>query len=188
MPEDIPVYKVSILGDGAVGKTSLIRRYCEGRFEHSRVMTIGVDFQTKVVQVGERAIKLSIWDVAGQPRFKSMRESFYKGSLAAALVYDLTVDESLMNLDGWYLELKKTAQQARIIVVGNKLDLAPEKTIAGGQAFARKIGAGFLTTSALNGQGVAQLFEGLARLACYLPVIHYHTPDPNRLKGNQLPQ
>lgn len=107
--EDIPVYKVSILGDGAVGKTSLVRRYCEGRFEHSRVMTIGVDFQIKVVQVGERSIKLSIWDVAGQPRFKAMREGFYRGSLAAALVYDLPLDESLMNLDGWYLELKKNA-------------------------------------------------------------------------------
>jgi small GTP-binding protein len=184
MPDDIPVYKVIILGDGTVGKTSLVRRYCEGRFEHSRVMTIGVDFQTKIVQVGERTIKLSIWDVAGQPRFQSMREGFYKGSVAAVLVYDLTQNDTLMHLDEWYLELKKNAQQARVIVVGNKLDLAPEKTWAGGPALARMLGGGFLTTSAMNGQGVALLFEGLARLACYLPVIHYHTPDPDKLRGN----
>ncbi|HEY5119919.1 MAG TPA: hypothetical protein VII90_10745, partial [Anaerolineales bacterium] len=61
---DIPLYKVSIAGDEAVGKTSLIRRYCEGKFEESRVATIGVDFQTKVVDRPAGAVKLSIWDMA----------------------------------------------------------------------------------------------------------------------------
>ena len=70
----VPVLKVVIAGDGNVGKTSLIRRYCEGKFEQSRVATIGVDFQTKLVELTGGPVKLSIWDMAGQERFQVMRE------------------------------------------------------------------------------------------------------------------
>ncbi|MGD8605628.1 MAG: Rab family GTPase, partial [Anaerolineales bacterium] len=65
----VPVLKVVIVGDANVGKTSLLRRYCEGKFESSRVATIGVDFQTKVVDLPDGQVKLSIWDMAGQEHF-----------------------------------------------------------------------------------------------------------------------
>ena len=94
----IPLYKVVIAGDENVGKTSLVRQYCEGRFETSRVSTIGVDFQTKIVTLPEGEVKLSIWDMAGQERFEIVRSGFYRGTRATALVYDLGVPDTLEHL------------------------------------------------------------------------------------------
>ena len=82
---DIPLLKVVVVGDGAVGKTTLIRRYTEGKFHASRVATIGVDFYTQQVQLPTGMVKLSIWDMAGQDRFEVVRAGFYRGSQAAAL-------------------------------------------------------------------------------------------------------
>lgn len=161
----IPVLKVVVAGDGNVGKTSLIRRYCEGRFEQSRVATIGVDFQTQRVELPDGAIKLSIWDMAGQERFEVMREGFYRGSLAAALVYDLTEPKSLENLPKWRAEIMKVVEGLPLLVVGNKRDLAPEAPLTAGEALADEIGGNHLVTSALTGEGVNRLFKGLAYLA-----------------------
>lgn len=165
----IPVLKVVIAGDGNVGKTSLIRRYCEGKFEQSRVATIGVDFQTKLVQLENGPVKLSIWDMAGQERFQVMREGFYRGSLAAALVYDVTASSSLENLGRWRQEILEVVPQVPLIVVANKRDLAPDKPLTDGRGHAEGIGAQHLETSALTGQGVEAMFETLARLAAPTP-------------------
>jgi small GTP-binding protein len=164
--EGVPILKVVLLGDGNVGKTSLARRYCEGKFEVSRIMTIGVDFQTKIVSLPEQTVKLSIWDVAGQPRFQAVRESFYRGSLAAALVYDLGEPNSLTNLESWVTEVRNFAPAVRFVVVGNKLDLVtqPPALAPGGQAFATRINSPFVLTSAATGEGVEQMFIHVARL------------------------
>lgn len=162
---NLPVLKVVVAGDGNVGKTSLIRRFCEGRFEQSRVATIGVDFQTQRVELPDGAIKLSIWDMAGQERFQVMREGFYRGSLAAALVYDLTEPESLENLTRWRSEILEVVPTSPLLVVGNKRDLAPEAPLSAGEEFAEKIAAKHLVTSARTGEGVQRLFTGLAFLA-----------------------
>lgn len=161
----VPVLKVVVAGDGNVGKTSLIRRFCEGRFEQSRVATIGVDFQTQRVELPSGPIKLSIWDMAGQERFEVMRGGFYRGSLAAALVYDLTEPDSLQHLDRWREEIIKVVETVPMLVVANKRDLAPEAPLAAGESFAERIGAKHLATSALTGAGVEKLFQGLAFLA-----------------------
>jgi len=165
----VPVLKVVIAGDGNVGKTSLIRRYCEGKFEQSRVATIGVDFQTKLVDLEDRRVKLSIWDMAGQDRFQVMREGFYRGSLAVALVYDLTEPESLDHLNRWQAEIQQVVPAVPLIVVGNKLDLATEAAAYQGQQWARAIPAEHLSTSARTGQGVGDLFQRLAALAAPEP-------------------
>jgi Ras-related protein Rab-1A len=159
------VLKVVVAGDGAVGKTSLIRRYCEGKFEHTRVTTIGVDFQTKTVELPERTVKLSIWDMAGQERFAVVRSGFYRGSRAAALVYDVTDPQSLTDLARWREEILEAVQEQNFLVVGNKVDLERVVAEEEGKAFADSIGAPYLETSALNGTGVKWLFQGLARLA-----------------------
>ncbi len=161
----LPVLKVVVAGDGNVGKTSLIRRFCEGRFEQSRVATIGVDFQTQRVHLPDGAIKLSIWDMAGQERFQVMREGFYRGSLAAALVYDLTEPESLAHLERWRGEIMEVVPNSPQLVVGNKRDLVPDASLTAGEQFAERIGAKHLVTSARTGEGVQRLFTGLAFLA-----------------------
>lgn len=161
----IPVLKVVIVGDGNVGKTSLVRRYCEGMFSTSRVATIGVDFQTKLVRLEEIEVKLSIWDMAGQDRFQSVRTGFYKGSRAAAMIYDVTDPVTLANLARWREELAGVKPMPPLLVVGNKTDLPRAQPPDTARAFAESIGAPYLETSAATGEGVPALFEVLARLA-----------------------
>jgi small GTP-binding protein len=127
-------------------------------------MTIGVDFQTKVVTLPEATVKLSLWDVAGQERFSSVRPAFYRGSLAAALVYDLTAPETLKNLVNWYFEITKVIRDQKFLVIGNKADLAAEETDRVGMQFAKVVHADYIRTSALTGAGVTEMFESLARL------------------------
>jgi len=157
--------KVVFAGDGNVGKTSLIRSYTEGRFETSRVATIGVDFHTHILDLPQGKIKLSIWDMAGQPRFQFLRTGFYPGSRAAALVYEVTDPESLEHLAGWREEILKVVPQVKFIVVGNKADLERAQGPETALLFAGKIGAAYHETSARTGVGVEELFRSLALLA-----------------------
>jgi small GTP-binding protein len=163
--ETVPVLKVVVAGDGTVGKTSLIRRYCEGKFEHTRVQTIGVDFQTQTVDLPDGTVKLSIWDMAGQARFEVMRAGFYRGSRASALVYDVTSLGSYASLTRWRDEILTTVPEQPFLIVGNKIDLEREVPPEEGARFAQSIGALYVETSALTGSGVPDLFEALAKRA-----------------------
>ena len=165
MTTTVPLLKIVVAGDGNVGKTSLIRQYCEGLFEQSRVATIGVDFQTKTVQIKGHTIKLSIWDMAGQIHFQSVRTGLYRGSRTAALVHDVTNPESLDHLQGWYEEIIAVVPQQRFLVVGNKIDLLADYDPSAAHKFAASIQAPYLTTSASSGAGVAKMFLGMAYLA-----------------------
>ncbi len=161
----LPVLKVLIVGDGNVGKTSLVRRYCTGMFTASRVTTIGVDFQTQVVALPQGEVKLSIWDLAGQDRFQVMRPGFYKGGRAAAMIYDVTDPESFKDLARWRQEVIEVVPKQPLIVVGNKVDLPRAQAPEEARAYADSIGAPYLETSASTGEGVDELFETIARLA-----------------------
>jgi small GTP-binding protein len=167
---ELPLLKVVVAGDGAVGKTSLVRRYCEGKFQSTRLATIGVDFYTQRVRIpdpsnGEQMVKLSIWDLAGQERFDVVRAGFYRGSRAAALVYDVTSLASLGNLRRWRDEMWAAVPELPFVVVGNKLDLERVVRPDLARAAAAYLGAPYLETSALSGDGVAALFRMLAKLA-----------------------
>jgi small GTP-binding protein len=160
-----PIVKVVVAGDAGVGKTSLIRRYCTGMFQESRVATIGVDFQIKIVEMDGKSIKLSIWDIAGQERFGAFRDSFYRGARSVALVYDVSDPTSLENLPRWQTEVMRVCQTARFVVVGNKLDLeckTPREQVA---EWARSMSYPYIETSALTAQGVDEFFLTLTRLA-----------------------
>lgn len=163
--ENLPVLKVVVAGDGGVGKTSLIRRYATGKFDQSRVMTIGVDFQTQVVQLGKYRVKLSIWDIAGQERFGSFRGGFYRGARSVGLVYDVTVPETLKRLIRWRREILEITPDVEMLVVGNKIDLARRIQATEAKAWATQEGLPYLETSAANGEGVERFFEGLGWLA-----------------------
>lgn len=160
-----PIVKVVIAGDAAVGKTSLIRRYCTGMFRESRVATIGVDFQIKIVELDGKAIKLSIWDIAGQERFGAFRDSFYRGARAVALVYDVSVPATLETLPRWQAEVSRVCPSAKFVVVGNKLDLGYRVSREQVEEWASSMGYPYLETSALTAQGVEGFFLTLARLA-----------------------
>jgi len=164
-PATQPVYKVVVAGDGNVGKTSLVRRYCEGKFDESRVTTLGVDFQTKLVTLDKTVIKLSIWDVAGQDRFLSFRDTFYRGAHAVALVYDVTSPASFFNLAHWHDEIQSAVPLVPMVVIGNKLDLFAVIPPEEARGWAKSQNMPFLLTSAATGDNVDSFFAGLAYLA-----------------------
>ncbi len=124
--------KVCLLGDGAVGKTALRERYLGKQFSSGYVMTIGADFAVKRSQImteeGVKDVKFQIWDLAGQPRFNSVRELYYKGSHGGLLVFDITRRDSFTNLGNWIDELYKNSGRGPmpITVLGNKVDLQDE--------------------------------------------------------------
>jgi small GTP-binding protein len=124
--------KVCLLGDGAVGKTALRERYLGKQFSSGYVMTIGADFAVKKTKIktedGEKEVKFQIWDLAGQPRFNSVRELYYKGSHGGLLVFDVTRRDSFTNLTAWIDELYKNSGRGTmpIAVLGNKVDLRDE--------------------------------------------------------------
>lgn len=163
--EKLPVLKVVIAGDENVGKTSLVRRYCEDKFEESRVATIGVDFHTQTCQLPEGKVKLSIWDMAGQERFRFFRQDFYRGALATALVYDVTASESLLNLGEWAKDVVEVIPNQKFLVVGNKIDLETVVNLAAAEQFASSLNASHIQTSAKTGEGVEDLFKALALIA-----------------------
>lgn len=142
----------------------MIRAYTEGKFSASRVSTIGVDFYVHTLALPRGKIRLSIWDMAGQDRFQFMRSSFYPGSRAAALVYDVTVPESLERLAGWRDEILEVVPDEKFVVVGNKIDLVRVQNPRIARLFAGKIGAPYCETSARTAEGIEEVFKSLAML------------------------
>jgi small GTP-binding protein len=170
--------KICLLGDGAVGKTALRERYLGKGFSSNYIMTIGADFAVKAVTVGERPAKFQIWDLAGQPRFSSVRALYYRGSMGALLIFDVTRPDSFINQRAWVDELWKSNGKGPvpIVLLGNKADLRGQSgdEISNEQAlaYAEKLSeetqaTGFeihyLETSAKTGQNVDDAFQLLGK-------------------------
>ncbi len=116
--------KVILAGDGAVGKSSLLRRYMLHDFTEQHKMTIGMDCYSKMTKVpGLGAVKVHLWDLAGQPRWASVREGFYLGAHAMALVFDINRPETIKHLPDWISECRGKAARIPVLVVANKIDL-----------------------------------------------------------------
>jgi small GTP-binding protein len=124
--------KICLLGDGEVGKTSLINRYIGKGFTSEYIPTLGSNFLSKLVsfdtKYGLKDLRLQIWDLAGQPAFEQIRRLYYKGSAGAFIVFDLTRPQSLENMERWLKEFSKNIElsSSSIIVLGNKVDLIDE--------------------------------------------------------------
>ena len=125
------VFKVIILGSGAVGKTSLLYRFVENRFSFKYKMTIGADFLSKIIEEypkPDTTVKFQIWDIGGQDRYKFLRPSFFDGANGALLVFDLTRWHTFEELDEWYTDLQEFAgENTPFILIGNKVDIVQEE-------------------------------------------------------------
>ena len=136
-------------------------RYVQDIFSSSSNPTIGASFLTKRVILNGSKIKLQLWDTAGQERFRSLAPMYYRGALAALLVYDVTNVESFEEVKGWAEELRTNVEANLIVVVvGNKIDLAKHRVVTErqGKTFADSIGALFFETSARENVGIDPLF------------------------------
>ncbi|XP_073834738.1 RAS oncogene family member Rab18 [Musca autumnalis] len=155
--------KLLVIGESGVGKSSLIRRFVENKFDESHDVTIGMDFKSKIMNIDGVDYKLALWDTAGAERFRSLTPSFYRKALGAILVYDIKSKESLVKLESWFDELENYSDNPNIatIVVGNKIDEERAVSREEGLKFARKHRSLFLETSAKNDKFVADVFRDI---------------------------
>ena len=154
-------FKTLLLGDGAVGKTALAHRFVHGKFKSTYLMTIGMEPYTRYQTINNANICFSIWDIAGQERFKVMRGMFYRGAVAALVVFDLTREVSLEHVSKWITESRREAPNTKYILVGNKDDLTDDRVVTKAEAnnIAKKLGCtAYIETSALTGKNVTDAF------------------------------
>jgi Ras-related protein Rab-5C len=175
-----PEFKAIIVGDAAVGKTSLIMRFHHNVFLPDHQPTVGASFVTKTVQTPAGPANLNIWDTAGQERYRSLVPMYCRGAHVAVVVFDLSNFESFTALDGWLEQLKGTAsEECTIIVVGNKLDLQSAVTEEKVTTWSAKRGVKYCAVSALSGEGISELFDRVAeglQKQITVPVIETLTP------------
>ncbi|MHA1939294.1 MAG: Rab family GTPase [Candidatus Thorarchaeota archaeon] len=161
-----PIYKMVLIGEGGVGKTSITVRYTENRFDENMKMTIGVNFASKEVILEDGSVRLMLWDLGGQPRFRDVVAGYFKGSRVALAVYDANRYFSLERLTDWIDRVRENAPECQLIFVGNKIDERNDGsgvTLDEGREFASKYGAACVEVSAKTGEGISELFEVVAR-------------------------
>ncbi|XP_033471843.1 dnaJ homolog subfamily C member 27 isoform X1 [Epinephelus lanceolatus] len=159
--------KVISLGNAEVGKSCIIKRYCEKRFVPKYLATIGIDYGVTKVQVRDREIKVNIFDMAGHPFFYEVRNEFYKDSQGVLLVYDVGLRESFDALDSWLGEMKQEmGSQANMdsivfVVCANKVDLTKRRVVDEGEGrlWAESRGFHYFETSAQSGEGINEMFQ-----------------------------
>lgn len=161
------LFKFIVIGDTAIGKSCILHQFIDHKFKPESVHTIGVEFGSKTVEVGEgQSVKLQIWDTAGQERFRSVTRSYYRGAAGALLVYDITSRETYNHVPQWLSDARTLASPDLVLIlVGNKADLEEDREVTFMEAsrFAQENDILFLETSALTGQNVEEVFLKCAR-------------------------
>ncbi|KAJ5838213.1 Small GTPase superfamily Rab type [Penicillium rubens] len=164
-------FKLVLLGESAVGKSSLVLRFVKDQFDDYRESTIGAAFLTQTISLDDTTtVKFEIWDTAGQERYKSLAPMYYRNANCAVVVYDITQASSLDKAKSWVKELQRQANENIVIALaGNKLDLvteSPDKRAiqeADAEAYAREAGLLFFETSAKSSTNVKELFTAIAK-------------------------
>ena len=173
------LFKLLLIGNSSVGKSSLLFRFVENVWDDNFVPTIGVDFvrniyliylyilqKLKTLEVNGKKVKLQIWDTAGQERFKNITASYYRGGNGVLVVYDITDRDSFENLNSWLIEIEKNANKnVYKLLIGNTCDLEDKRkvTYQEGKDFATSNGMQFIETSAKNDTKVKDAFELLTQ-------------------------
>lgn len=164
--EEEYLFKIVLIGDSAVGKSNLLSRFARNEFDSNSKATIGVEFQTQVVEIDGKEVKAQIWDTAGQERFRAVTSAYYRGAVGALVVYDITRRSSFDSVKRWLEELTIHCDTAvGRMLVGNKCDLENIREISTeeGKSLAEEEGLCFMETSALDSTNVEAAFEIVIR-------------------------
>ena len=155
------LFKYIIIGDSAVGKSNILLRYIHDKFNEEFQSTIGVEFGAKNLKIEDKIYRIQIWDTAGQETFRSITRAYYKNSVCACVVYDITNKNSFNNIKSWIEDCKKVSPKTVfLILIGNKVDLEDKREVSyeDGSVFAEKNGMLFFETSAKTGKNIEEIF------------------------------
>ncbi|MFX1293781.1 MAG: Rab family GTPase [Promethearchaeota archaeon] len=159
-------WKIIVIGDPSVGKTTLMLRYTEKKFRELYIPTVGAQISRKIVNIEGYTCSLNIWDIAGQHKFSNVRRLFYEGSDAVIIVFDLTDKTSFVSTSTWYKDYLSLNPNKFGVVIGNKLDLKKDRVVLHewGQTLTEKMGKDwrYFETSAKTGENVQDVFFFLA--------------------------
>ncbi len=158
MPEGKYIIKLCLLGDGAVGKTSLVRRFVYDVFDDKYLMSFGTKVSKKTLKVDGAEMNLMIWDVLGQKSHESLHAAYYRGAAGALAICDFTRPDTMKNLKSWLGSFRSVAGDIPIIILGNKSDLEKRFSLADLEEFGSSVGCTVLETSAKTGQNVELAF------------------------------
>ncbi|XP_018939696.1 ras-related protein Rab-5C [Paramisgurnus dabryanus] len=159
-------FKLVLLGESAVGKSSLVLRFVKGQFHEYQESTIGAAFLTQTVCLDDTTVKFEIWDTAGQERYHSLAPMYYRGAQAAIVVYDITNTDTFTRAKNWVKELQRQASPNIVIALaGNKADLANKRAVdfQEAQAYADDNSLLFMETSAKTAMNVNEIFMAIAK-------------------------
>lgn len=156
-------FKVAIIGDANVGKTSIVNRYTKESFTETAIATVGVSNSQVKIQVGQRSITLNIWDTAGQERFRSLIPLYTRGAYLILLVFSIVDRASFDNLDEWMSKIHDELQlTCPIILIGNKHDMPSSFDLNLARQWAENNGQQIFLTSAATGENIRELFQAAA--------------------------
>ncbi|CAO3622149.1 unnamed protein product [Cunninghamella blakesleeana] len=160
-------FKLVLLGESAVGKSSLVMRFVKDHFDEYRESTIGAAFLAQTITLDDQTVvKFEIWDTAGQERYKSLAPMYYRGANCAVVVYDITQASSLDKAKSWVDELQRQAEPDIVIALcGNKTDLESRRVVdtETAKSYAEENGLLFMETSAKSAHNVTELFTMIAK-------------------------
>ena len=161
------LFKILLLGDAGVGKTSLMRRFTEDVFNRTYISTIGIDFKVRTIEMKGKRVRLQIWDTAGQERFHAIGVSYYRTAMGIILVYDIARRQSFDNIAKWLRNIDECAKADVVkLLVGNKSDLQETARAVKreeGEKLADEFGMSFFETSAKENSSVEEAFECIAK-------------------------
>ncbi|XP_041640203.1 ras-related protein Rab-3D-like [Cheilinus undulatus] len=163
------MFKLLIIGNSSVGKTSFLFRFADDSFTSAFVSTVGIDFKVKTIYRNDKRVKLQIWDTAGQERYRTITTAYYRGAMGFLLMYDITSQESFCAVQDWATQIKTYSWgNAQIALVGNKLDLEEDRQVSteDGQRLATELGFQFFEASAKDNINVKQVFDKLVDVIC----------------------
>lgn len=158
-------FKVVLLGEGKVGKTSIILRYVKNQFSENYQKTVQAGFQTKRLNIEGRSVTIDIWDTAGQEAYHALTPMYYRDSHGAVLVYDITDDGSFKKVCNWIRELRKMVGDIPLCIVGNKTDLEKHRNVSQEDAeqYSTSVKATHFQTSAKLNKGIDEVFLDITR-------------------------
>jgi len=160
------LFKLLIIGDSGVGKSSLLLRFADNTFSGTYITTIGVDFKIRTIDLGGEKCKLQIWDTAGQERFRTITSTYYRGTHGVIVVYDVCSGDTFANVRRWIHEIDNNCDNVARILVGNKDDEPERKVVptSDAQKFAQQIDIPFFETSAKENKNVEEMFNKITEL------------------------